>query len=137
MLAGLRAAPEDFESLSADFDRLLDRIVIADSDYALAEAAPVAQSCRVAPEEFAQASTVAPTALKARKRTKARKEQASPAQPSSSVASDSAAGTPASAAAFTGTSPGSATGPTAAPPASPASVEPTPAEPASEEVHGF
>ncbi len=77
MLAGLRADPEDFEALSADFDRLLDRIVIAESDYELSEAAPVAQTCRVDSGEIALASSGAPNALKARTGKKARKEQPS------------------------------------------------------------
>lgn len=137
MLAGLRAAPEDFETLSADFDRLLDRLVIADSDYALAEAAPVPQSCRVAPEEFAQASTVAPNALKAKKSPKARSGEPSQAQTSSIVASDGTTGTPATAAAFTGTAPAAAAAPTAPPPVSPAPVRATPDEGDPEAVHGF
>jgi hypothetical protein len=131
MLAGLRAAPEDFETLSADFDRLLDRIVIADSAYALADASPVAQSCRVAPEELEQASAGAPKTLKARK---AKKRPPSQEQTSAIVASDATAGTPSTAAAFAGTSPAA---PTAAPSSSPAPVGVAPDESAPEEGHGF
>jgi hypothetical protein len=134
MLAGLRAAPEDFEALSADFDRLLDRIVIADSDYALSEAQPVAQSCRVDPGEFAQASSGAPKTLKARKGRKARTEQPSQAQASSIAASE----TPGAAAAFAGTPPSSPAKPTTTPPVSaPAPVGAAPAETDPEESHGF
>ncbi len=133
MLAGLRAAPEDFEALSADFDRLLDRIVIAESDYELTQASPVAQSCRVEPVELARASTTP----KAHKVKKPRKGPPAEEQASSIVATDAGGGTTRSAAAFTGTSPSSTAAATAAPAVSPVPAAAAPAETDPEEGHGF
>jgi hypothetical protein len=59
MVAGLRAAPEDFERLAADFDLMLDRIVIANVKGALTMSTPVPHTCRVAGAEAREPSAPA------------------------------------------------------------------------------
>lgn len=44
LVAGLRAAPEDFERLAKDFDLMLDRVVIANARDSLTQVTPVGQT---------------------------------------------------------------------------------------------
>jgi hypothetical protein len=123
MLAGLRASPDDFETLAADFDRMLDRIVIGGTKQAVQHAAAVPHTCRA---DVAPPVASAPAGIPA----SAPSAAASAEAPSAAPASDPAA--PASADAPLAPAPvahASAAAPPAPAPATSGSGAPSPATP--------